>query len=565
MGSTSFSGVPLWVADYGPSCPLLPNGWSSWTMWQYSDGNGSLDHDVFNGTLAQLQALAGAAAPTYPIIVHRGATDIDGDGVSDICGRGVSGVVCEVSNKGGASTEIQGPAWSDAAGWNLPEHYWTIQLADIDGDGKGDLCGRDAQGVVCEISTGTGFGADVRGPAWADNVGWTGVQYYSTIQFADVNGDGKADVCARAAAGIQCAISDGTGFPTTITGPAWSDAQGWDKPQYYATIQFVDVNGDGKADVCGRSSDGVVCELSNGNGFPTEITGPAWSDAGSWAGPEYESTIRYADVNGDGLVDVCGRAAAGVLCELSNGTGFPTEIKGPKWDDASGWNTAAFYTSIQFADINGDGKADICARDSNGVICELSNGTGFPTEVMGPPWSSTGGWDDPQYDSTMGFADIDGDGFDDVCARGWAGMQCALSTGKGFAAPVAGATWSDPNGWGSEPYYAFHPLRGHQAEDGATYAQRTSRCRDHARRAERQQRRREGIVVQRMLGDVRKPASWFRVAGRDGPFGSGTTSPQKLGSARWSYAPARSVISPSSVAWRPRSCACTTRSIRSVS
>ena len=454
VGSTSFSATPLWVADYGPSCPLIPNGWSDWTMWQYSDGKGSLDHDVFNGTLAQLQALAAAPAPTYPIIVHRGATDINGDGMSDICGRSSTGVVCELSNKGAASTEIQGPAWSDAAGWNKPEYYWTIQLADIDGDGKGDLCARDSQGIVCELSTGAGFGAAVRGPDWSDTGGWTGIQYYSTIQFADVNGDGKADVCARGAAGIQCALSNGTGFPTVVTGPAWSDAAGWDKPQYYGTIQFADVNGDGKADVCGRSSVGVACALSDGNGFPTVVTGPAWSDAGSWENPQYESTIRYADVNGDGLVDVCGRAAAGILCELSNGNGFPTEIQGPKWDDASGWNTAAYYTSIQFADVNGDGKADICARDSNGVICELSNGTGFPTEVTGPPWSSAGGWDDPQYDSTMGFADINDDGMDDVCARGWAGMQCALSTGTGFAAPVAGATWSDPNGWGTEPYYA---------------------------------------------------------------------------------------------------------------
>ena len=27
-------------------------------MWQYSDGGGSLDHDVFNGTLDQLKALS---------------------------------------------------------------------------------------------------------------------------------------------------------------------------------------------------------------------------------------------------------------------------------------------------------------------------------------------------------------------------------------------------------------------------------------------------------------------------------------------------------------------------
>ena len=55
---TSLGAYPFWIAAYGVSCPSLPPGWSNWTFWQYSDGGGSLDHDVFNGTLAQLQAFA---------------------------------------------------------------------------------------------------------------------------------------------------------------------------------------------------------------------------------------------------------------------------------------------------------------------------------------------------------------------------------------------------------------------------------------------------------------------------------------------------------------------------
>jgi len=56
--STNFGSYGLVIANYGATCPLVPNGWKNWIMWQYSDGGGALDHDVFNGTLAQLQALA---------------------------------------------------------------------------------------------------------------------------------------------------------------------------------------------------------------------------------------------------------------------------------------------------------------------------------------------------------------------------------------------------------------------------------------------------------------------------------------------------------------------------
>jgi lysozyme len=59
VGDASFGNFPLWIADYGPSCPALPNGWSTWTIWQYGDSGGSLDQDVFNGSMSELQALSG--------------------------------------------------------------------------------------------------------------------------------------------------------------------------------------------------------------------------------------------------------------------------------------------------------------------------------------------------------------------------------------------------------------------------------------------------------------------------------------------------------------------------
>ncbi len=63
LGS-GFGKYPLWIAGYGESCPSVPSGWTNWVIWQYSDGSGSLDHDVFNGPLTTLQATYGAALET---------------------------------------------------------------------------------------------------------------------------------------------------------------------------------------------------------------------------------------------------------------------------------------------------------------------------------------------------------------------------------------------------------------------------------------------------------------------------------------------------------------------
>lgn len=69
---TNFGGYPLWVANYGATCPLMPSGWSNWNFWQNSDSGavtgigGNVDTNFFNGGTTQLQALTLKAATTQP-------------------------------------------------------------------------------------------------------------------------------------------------------------------------------------------------------------------------------------------------------------------------------------------------------------------------------------------------------------------------------------------------------------------------------------------------------------------------------------------------------------------
>jgi lysozyme len=55
----------LWLAGYTPE-PVLPQGWSNWTFWQYTNEgsvngvNGNVDMDFFNGSLESLHRFAGS-------------------------------------------------------------------------------------------------------------------------------------------------------------------------------------------------------------------------------------------------------------------------------------------------------------------------------------------------------------------------------------------------------------------------------------------------------------------------------------------------------------------------
>ncbi len=63
LGTAAFGQYPLWVAEYGVSTPKLPAGWTSWAFWQSSESgqaagvHGSVDLDVFQGSLEELQLL----------------------------------------------------------------------------------------------------------------------------------------------------------------------------------------------------------------------------------------------------------------------------------------------------------------------------------------------------------------------------------------------------------------------------------------------------------------------------------------------------------------------------
>jgi lysozyme len=65
LGSNGFGGYPLWIAEYTTApAPKLPNGWTTWEFWQYSESGQvsgittKVDLNVFNGSADDLRQWA---------------------------------------------------------------------------------------------------------------------------------------------------------------------------------------------------------------------------------------------------------------------------------------------------------------------------------------------------------------------------------------------------------------------------------------------------------------------------------------------------------------------------
>jgi hypothetical protein len=323
-----------------------------------------------------------------------------------------------------------------AGGWSS-QHQYPRAVADVNGDGMADLVGFAAGGVNVSLATGGGHFAAPTGEIGAFGFsagGWSSQDLYPRL-LGDVNGDGKADIVGFASGGVLVSLATGNGHfatPTGETGNFGFSAGGWTSEDRYPRL-LADVNGDGKADIVGFADGGVLVSLATGNGHfaaPTGETGNFGFTAGGWTSEDRYPRL-LADVNGDHMADIVGFADGGVLVALATGNGHfaaPTGETGNFGFNAGGWTSQSLYPRL-LADVNADGMADIVGFGSGGVLVALATGNGHfatPTSEIGNFGTNAGGWVSQDL-YPRSLGDVDGDGRADIIGFGQAGIYEALA------------------------------------------------------------------------------------------------------------------------------------------
>ncbi|MFI5638788.1 FG-GAP repeat domain-containing protein [Streptomyces goshikiensis] len=131
---------------------------------------------------------------------------------------------------------------------------------------------------------------------------------------------------------------------------------------YNQLIGAGDIYRDGKPDLLARDNAGVLW-LYKGTGNPGSPFQDRVRVAGGWN--VYDQLIGSADVTGDGRPDLLARDKAGVLW-LYKGNDNPTVPFDERTRIAGGWNVYDQFSLV--GDITGDNRADLVARDAAGVL-----------------------------------------------------------------------------------------------------------------------------------------------------------------------------------------------------
>ncbi|MBL8183276.1 MAG: VCBS repeat-containing protein, partial [Blastocatellia bacterium] len=121
-------------------------------------------------------------------------------------------------------------------------------------------------------ATGSLFTART-GASWGAFSGWR------NLLVGDFNGDGKSDVAAQSTNGMwYFGLANGASSGAILNTVAGNQ---WYTPNNYNHVFAADVNGDGKTDIVGVSTNTWYVQRSSGSSFVTSIWGT--SPAGGWS------------------------------------------------------------------------------------------------------------------------------------------------------------------------------------------------------------------------------------------------------------------------------------------
>jgi FG-GAP-like repeat len=397
----------LWVRGFSLALILLPGlGFAETQQFR-------LFPEAKQIALPELSNGLGWKQPMYYSTIQ--TADIDGDGQSEVLARWIDGLSIYRFENGTLLRHSRILALSDNAGFYEPSWYSTIHTAVLDRKlGQADVIAREHDGIHvfrynCKKHEWRELGSHASVRPFADRdaggTDWTKPKHYLTIQLADLTGDGVAELVGRGQNGMQVWRWNAAGesWAQASAGGELSDSDGFDQEPYYYSIQLVDVDHDGRAELIARAPAGVqTYKWSSAGWTMVSANGPFGDDAGFLTGKRYKSLRASADATGQAWLYGLAAGSAGA------GSGA---IQVHRWDwdhwqlaqtlplPGSGWDRESQFVTLMAADITGDAQPEFLARGPRGLHAYTLSGHRLP--VHSQSFTDAQGWNLAENYSTL--------------------------------------------------------------------------------------------------------------------------------------------------------------------
>jgi hypothetical protein len=340
-GNGTFGAPQEYATGLGPGIPILAD----------FNGDGTLGIMVPNSYSDNVAFYAGlgkgkfAGSVNYDLLegmTGMAVADVNQDHIPDVVVANTMGGVTVYLGKKNGSLAAQ-PIKTDFA----TSYSGTVNLADVNNDGKLDIVGVDLTTGIAVAALGNGDGTFLKPKIDPENFG------APPVVIADFNHDGKPDAATLGYSTINVMLGngDGTFQPSIVT----------DVLPLPTAMIAGDFNGDGVMDLALVDGDKTVSVLL-GKGDGT-FRKPIYYHPGVVA-----NQLVAIDVNHDGILDLVVPTRSSFAILLGNGDGT--------FRDAPLVPNHFYQTPFSVVDVNGDGNVDLVACSSAGLGIFLGRGDG---------------------------------------------------------------------------------------------------------------------------------------------------------------------------------------------
>jgi RHS repeat-associated protein len=313
---------------------------------------------------------------------ERGVTvfDVDGDGMADLL-----------------RVELGGHTWRKNLGGRFDDprpvrgaedtDLGQVRFLDLDGDARPELIR-----VINDVWRVYSLAGQGNTWSWKQLGEWQGSQgvglHDTSSVFADVDGDGQTDVIQAGAGGIRLRKGITGGLGPALLRPQLSSEDSDVEPGR-PEVRFADINGDGLVDLAYLTDEFIKSWLGRGDGtfvLRDRLVYP-WSE--KLVRPE---DIKLEDLNRDGLIDIVRFTAGHVVWFPGLPAGGFDRSKGRFIARPAG---AAVDSTVTVADINGNGShevvwsspealwaLDFAGTATAGMLESIDNGLGKKTSFI---------------------------------------------------------------------------------------------------------------------------------------------------------------------------------------
>ncbi|MEO9849450.1 MAG: FG-GAP-like repeat-containing protein, partial [Reichenbachiella sp.] len=307
--------------------------------------------------------------------------DFDGDGKLDLAVVNDDGN--SISLLRNTTNGIGNISFDDKIDYLTGLRPYSIQVGDLDGDGRADLVVANSSGNTLSIfrNTSTGAGVVIFATKLEYNTGIGPV----SIAITDMDSDGKVDLAVSNRSSNTVSVfkntSPGAG---TISYEAKVDYEAGVRPY---SIASGDLDGDGKTDLAVANHDGNSISLfRNTSAGMNDINFAQKVDYSiPESGPQF---VSIGDLDGDGKPDLAvANNYSNTVAVLKNTSPNEGTIR---YNTNVHYELGASSESVAIGDLNGDNKDDLAVANFNAVSIFINNTTltgfldfGF-TEQTGP-------------------------------------------------------------------------------------------------------------------------------------------------------------------------------------